>query len=108
MSAGTAALATNPFRTNWIISRRDDLVWFIGSALAGYVALALLASGVPLAPVYLVWLIGVDGPHVIATVTRTYLDKQERARLGWLLWIVVPFVVAGPVMVSLGQTSLFY
>ena len=108
MSATTVTLSSSPFRSNWIISRRDDLLWFIGSAGIGYLALGLLAAGFPLSPIYLVWLIGIDGPHVIATVTRTYLDKQERARLGWLLWIIIPFALAGPAMVSFGQASLFY
>ena len=34
--------------TRWIISQRDDLVWFVGSALVGYLALALLSAGVSL------------------------------------------------------------
>ena len=28
--------------TRWIISRRDDLVWFVGTALVGYLALGLM------------------------------------------------------------------
>ena len=27
------------------------------------------------------------------TVTRTYFDKQERRRLGWLLWALIPLLV---------------
>ena len=114
MSASSVAqiaspgLAAGPFRTNWIISWRDDLLWFIGPAAVGFLALGLMAAGCPITPLYLIALIGVDGPHVIATVTRTYLDKQERARLGWLLWIIVPFALIGPVMVSFGLGSLFY
>ncbi|HEV8148364.1 MAG TPA: hypothetical protein VGP79_18370 [Bryobacteraceae bacterium] len=95
-------------RTNWIISRRDDLVWFIGSGAISYLALAMMAAGFPITPIYLIWMMGVDGPHVIATVTRTYFDREERQRLGWLLWSIVPFLAAGPVMVALGQASLFY
>jgi hypothetical protein len=67
----------------WIIPRREDLTWFIRSALAGYLALGLMAAGVPIFPIFLVWLLLVDGPHVLSTVTRTYFDKAERARLGW-------------------------
>src|ERR1700733_1437510 len=94
--------------TRWIISRRDDLTWFIGSAGVGYLALGLMAVGFPITLIYLIWLVGVDGPHVIATVTRTYFDKQERKRLGWFLWIIVPLLVVGPLMVWFGQASLFY
>src|SRR5260370_25154391 len=46
--------------------------------------------------------------HVVATVTRTYFDREERKRLGWALWSIVPFLAAGPVMVALGQAALFY
>jgi hypothetical protein len=95
-------------KTNWIISRRDDLMWFVGSALAGYLALGLMAVGFPFTPIYFVWFVAVDGPHVIATVTRTYFDKQERARLGWLLWTLLPLMLIGPAMVWMGQASLFY
>jgi hypothetical protein len=114
MSAGTIApvvptgVAAPRFRSNWIISRRDDLVWFIGSAGISYLALALMAAGFPITPIYYIWMLGVDGPHVIATVTRTYFDKQERTRLGLWLWMIVPFLLIGPAMVSIGQTSLFY
>lgn len=96
------------FQSNWIISRRDDLVWFIGSALISYLALALMAAGFPVTPLFLIWVVGVDGPHVVATITRTYFDKQERARLGWLLWTIVPFALVGPVMLWLGHVALFY
>jgi len=95
-------------KSNWIISRRDDLMWFVGSALSGYLALGLMAVGFPFTPIYFVWFVGVDGPHVIATVTRTYFDKQQRARLGWLLWTVVPLMLIGPAMVWMGKAALFY
>jgi hypothetical protein len=101
-------LGIAPARARWIISQKDDLIWFIGSAAVGYLALGLMAVGFPITLIYLLWLVGVDGPHVIATVTRTYFDKQERKRLGWYLWIIVPLIVAGPVMVWAGQASLFF
>jgi len=31
----------------WIISKREDLTWFIGSSLVSYVALGLMAAGFP-------------------------------------------------------------
>jgi hypothetical protein len=97
-----------PWRSKWIISKRDDLTWFIGSAAISYVAYALMAAGFPITLIYLIWLVGIDGPHVIATVTRTYFDRQERKRLGWFLWIIVPLVLAGPLMVWFEQAALFY
>ena len=106
LSPGVPAPSTA--KTSWIISRRDDLMWFVGSALAGYLALALMAVGFPFMLIYFVWFVGVDGPHVIATVTRTYFDKQQRTRLGWLLWTLPALMLIGPAMVWMGQASLFY
>lgn len=104
--------ATVPFAgrapARWIISKQDDLTWFIGSALTGYLALGLMAAGVPVFPILMVWLLLVDGPHVLATVTRTYFDKAERARLGWFLWIPVPLLLVGPAMALAGKAALFF
>jgi hypothetical protein len=101
-------IGIRPAGTSWIISRRDDLLWFIGPAAISYLALGLMAAGFPITPIYLTWFLAVDGPHVMGTVTRTYMDKRERKRLGWFLWVIVPFSLIGPVMVWAGQSSLFY
>ena len=114
MSAGilSAPFATEAPRrfsgTRWIISRGDDLIWFVGTALVGYLALALMSAGVSLALLTVIWLLVVDGPHVTGTVTRTYFDKQERLRLGWLLWALVPLLFIGPVAIYFGQGALFF
>src|SRR5437016_6020285 len=89
--------------TRWIISQHDDLIWFVGTALVGYLALALMSAGVSLTLLTAVWILGVDGPHVTGTVTRTYFDKQERRRLGWLLWALIPLLFIGPLAVVAGQ-----
>jgi len=96
--------------TTWIISQREDLTWFIGSALAGYLAIALLwwRHDIWLLPLQAVWFFGVDGPHVLATVTRTYFDKAERKKLGWFLWIVGPLLLIGPVAAMTGHAALFF
>jgi hypothetical protein len=113
MSTATLSPQANaPFAggapSRWIISRREDLIWFIGSALAGYLAVGLMAAGVPVLPIFLFWLFLVDGPHVLSTVTRTYFDKAERARLGWFLWIPVPLFLLGPAMAFAGGASVFF
>src|SRR5215216_4362102 len=110
MNPALLATDSRPLQTGpkWIINQSADLTWFIGSGLVGYIALALLWLGAPLQPIYLVWLLGVDGPHVIATVSRTYFDRCERKRLGWWLWIIIPFLLIGPVMSFFGQLTLFY
>ena len=92
----------------WIISKQQDLTWFIGPAAVGYAALVLLAAGFPILPIQLVWFFLVDGPHVASTVTRTYFDKAERSRLGWYLWLPVPLLLVGPAMAFAGQASLFF
>src|SRR5579864_3848151 len=99
-AAGMPVTERTPAR--WIISKGQDLTWFIGSALVGYFALALLVLGFPLTLIQFIWSFGIDGPHVQATITRTYFDKAERARLGWYLWIPVPLLLLGPVMVWAG------
>jgi hypothetical protein len=107
VSTHTAVLIAPPTR-NWIISGREDLTWFIGSSLISYLVLVLMALGFPITPLTLVWLIGIDGPHVAATVTRTYCDPAERLRLGSLLWVVLPAMALGPIMVAAGAEGLFY
>jgi hypothetical protein len=109
LSPSLPAPTTGRFaETRWIISPQDDLLWFIGTALVGYLALGLLSAGASLTLLTTIWLLGVDGPHVCGTVTRTYCDRQERRRLGWLLWILVPLLFIGPAAVYLGQGALFF
>lgn len=111
MSAPSIPLAamSSPARakSQWIISKRDDITWFFGSASISYLVLVLMAAGAPVIPFQLVWFFGIDGPHVLSTVTRTYFDKTERAKLGRFLWILVPLMLVGPVMVWAGLNSLF-
>jgi len=110
MGTQTIELAAAPLTThsNWIISEREDLTWFIGSSLAGYLALALMVAGFPFTPLFLVWLVGIDGPHVLATFTRTYFDKSERKNLGPMLWMIIPAMLVGPIAVAAGYEQLFY
>ncbi len=98
----------SPAAPRWIISQREDLTWFIGSALAGYAAIALMWAGFPLLPLQAVWFFGIDGPHVLATVTRTYADKAERKKLGWFLWIVAPLLLVGPAVAITGHAGAFF
>jgi len=105
-TAGISLAERPPSR--WIISRSQDLIWFIGSALISYFALGLMALGVEVALIQFIWFFGIDGPHVQSTITRTYFDKAERARLGWYLWIPVPLLLVGPAVALAGFASLFF
>jgi len=93
--------------TQWIIGKRDDLFWFIASALFGYLALVGIAAGFSVLTALIIWNLLIDGPHVFATATRTYLDHESRARLGWRLWSVIPFLLIGPAMWAFGFSHLF-
>lgn len=83
----------------WITNRNFDLLWYIGACLTSY-ALIYLNLGLGISALFLwwLWIVTVDGPHIFATFSRTYLDTEERHRragllLGSLLWFLL-----GPVM----------
>src|SRR6185436_5865242 len=64
----------------WVIDRRNDLAFLIGGALVAFGLLAAhLVFGVSAVVIYMLWVLAIDGPHVFATVSRTYLDPEERA-----------------------------
>src|SRR5947209_18008706 len=82
----TAATETRAVSLRWIIGARDDLVWFIGSVVTSYALFALYVGGlVPLVPMVVAWAVLVDAPHVFATFSRTYFDREERRARGGLL-----------------------
>jgi len=104
--AGTQAKAIS---LRWIISGRDDLVWFIGSVLTSYAMLVLYVSGIlPLVPMAALWAIFIDAPHVFGTFSRTYFDRTERQSRGRLLWGSLLFFAVGPLMVFAGAGFLFF
>ncbi|HXG65818.1 MAG TPA: hypothetical protein VNO70_11990 [Blastocatellia bacterium] len=91
----------------WIINRRDDLLWFIGSVAASYALLvAYLGLGVPVMFLVWVWALGFDGPHVFATVSRTYADSEERRNRARLLYGSLLLFLLGPTMVLAGRANL--
>jgi len=93
----------------WIISARDDLVWFIGSVVTSYALLVLYVTGIlPLIPMAALWAIFIDAPHVFGTFSRTYFDRTERQTRGRLLWGSLLFFVIGPLMVLIGAGFLFF
>ena len=93
----------------WIISAREDLIWFIGSVASSYALLILYITGVlPLIPMVMGWAILIDAPHVFGTFSRTSFDKSEwktrkRLMLGSLLFFVI-----GPTLVLLGAGFTFF
>ena len=61
----------------WIINKREDLFWFVGSSLLGYIALIALGAGFPVTTAFIMWNLLLDGPHIFSTTSRTYFDKMQ-------------------------------
>ncbi len=98
----------NALSLRWIISARDDLVWFIGSVVSSYALLFLYVKGIlPLIPMAALWAILIDAPHVFGTFSRTYFDRTERNNRARLLWGSLLFFAIGPVMVLAGAGFVF-
>ncbi|MFL6274036.1 MAG: hypothetical protein ACJ74G_02420 [Blastocatellia bacterium] len=89
----------------WIISRKDDLIWFIGSVVASYLFLAanlaLVKLGISVMLVVWVWALGFDGPHVFGTVSRTYADSDERRKRARLYYGTLLLFLLGPSLLLL-------
>lgn len=80
----------------WLVSRRFDLAWFFGGSALALLLPALLWVGVPIAAIFWAWTLLIDGPHIGATLIRTYVDKEEwRTRGAALRWTLLLFLV-GP------------
>src|SRR5215203_7437328 len=111
--AASVEISTKPFASvlslRWIISARDDLVWFIGSVVSSYALLFLYVWGVvPLVPMVALWAILIDAPHVFGTFSRTYFDRTERKNRAVLLWGSLLFFAVGPLMVLAGAGLVFF
>ncbi|HKF56556.1 MAG TPA: hypothetical protein VKJ45_13955, partial [Blastocatellia bacterium] len=103
LESSNRGLVTN----RWIISRNDDVIWFIGSVLASYAFLvANVWLGVPVMALIWVWALGFDGPHVYGTVSRTYADREERRKKAKLFYGTLMLFALGPTMVLAGRARL--
>lgn len=99
----------NTLSLRWIISAKDDLIWFIGSVVSSYLLLGLYVSGIlPLVPMAALWAVLIDAPHVFGTFSRTYFDKTERRNRARLLWGSLLFFAIGPLMVLGGAGFVFF
>ena len=82
-----AAIASS----SWIVGRRDDLLFFSGSAILGYcVLLAAFVLGDLPTRFLVAFAFAIDGPHVYSTLTRAFFDREERKRLRWLWYVALP------------------
>lgn len=104
-------------RSPWILSRRDDLAWFHGSALLGLALLGVFLMMPPLTDAnygamhpavwaLLLWGVCFDGTHVLGTYARSYLapDAGSRAALpGRWSWLIV---AVGPALAVIDKLLL--
>lgn len=88
----------------WIVSRPVDLTLVIGSGLAGYVYLLLATVlHVPISFLWWFWSLAFDGTHIFGTASRTYFDREARARHRYLLFgSLIFFFSLGPALVLAG------
>ncbi len=118
------------FRWTWLVDRRTDVTWYVGSALAGwlYAGLVLLLGRGLARPmedavatftlgghtfeltlgllIVASWSLLLDAPHVFGTLARTMLDPDEwRTRRSvllrsWLFFLVGPAAVLLPYLLG--------
>ena len=91
-------------QAGWIVGRGVDLSLVIGGSLAGYVYLALFTVfHAPMSFLWWFWSLGFDGTHIFGTASRTFFDKEARARHSGLLFgSLAFFFLMGPAMVLAG------
>ena len=86
-----------PVRAGWLVDRRQDLLSTVGGLGASLVLLGLhLWGGVSSVVLWWAWILALDGPHIFATVSRTYLDRRERESRRRLLLGSLGWFAAGP------------
>ncbi|MCB9590723.1 MAG: hypothetical protein H6718_35275 [Polyangiaceae bacterium] len=91
------AEGASPAASPWLVSAPFDLLWFFGGGLLSLIAIALpLYAGVPMALLFWIWLLGFDGPHMMAAYTRTYADRQAWQTKRRLLLITLLAFLVGP------------
>lgn len=95
--------------SRWIISAREDMLWFVGPALLCYLLLTIQIAGFGwLVIIIALWTYLVDAPHVFSTFTRTYFDREERRQRRNLLLGSLIFFLLGPLAVLLGAGTYFF
>src|SRR4026208_464733 len=94
----------------WIINKKNDLVWFIGSVVTSYAFLAanliLVKLGLSVMIMTWIWALGFDGPHVFGTISPTCADNEKRRKRAKLYYGTLSLFLLGPAMVLAGQAKL--
>lgn len=119
MNEATAIIKPQP----WIISRREDLIWFQGSVLVGVALLVFFwleptlnnenyTVWNPVVIALLLWGVMFDGTHVWGTYARSYFagDESSRAALpgawSWAIVAIGPLIALVDYLVFQPSTSL--
>jgi hypothetical protein len=127
LMASQSAVATRVGRVsfNWIIDKKNDLIYYIGSSLLGWFYAGIILLAVLLLPdwqkgaftviklggieipltvellVYSSWAFLFDAPHIWSTLTRTFFDPEERRDRRRELWVSWGWFFLGPVMIGI-------
>jgi hypothetical protein len=92
----------------WIQSPTFDVGVFFGPAAVGLAAfVSAVALGVSPVALLWFWLVAFDGPHMLATYSRTYCDPAVWRARPWLLVGSLSALVVGPVLLAVGPPALF-
>ena len=68
-----------------------------------------MALHVPISLLWWFWSVGFDGTHIFATASRTFFDREARARQSKLLYgSLIFFFALGPAMVLAGLKGWLY
>jgi hypothetical protein len=91
-----------PVRAGWLVDRRHDLLSTVGGLGASLALLSLhLGAGASGLVLWWAWVLCLDGPHIFATLSRTYLDRRERTARRRLLLGSLGWFAAGPLLFGL-------
>ena len=89
----------------WIISPWQDQLFLFGGVLVSLLLTLGVWSTPSLAPWWWIWILLLDGPHVFATLARTYLDPEERRTRGRLLGGSLLWFLVGPACLGIAAWS---
>ncbi|HEX8551774.1 MAG TPA: hypothetical protein VF681_09490 [Abditibacteriaceae bacterium] len=110
-AAGEAVAVARP-RVRWIVSKRYDLTWFIGSCVLTWIFFAIYRAatvggwaprGDSILVTYFIFTAFFDHPHIFQMFSRTHFDKEQFAKRRTLYtWGLAGFIAVGFVVVALG------
>lgn len=95
---------------HWIINKKQDLLWFIGSVLVSYIFLSIyyglsyfanMSIAYSSLFLFFLWTIIFDSTHIFATYSRTYFDKDFREKNKILIYGVLGVLFIGPLYLAL-------